>query len=179
MDDTLLGLFVLWQPEALRLLLRAMVRHSVAWASNGPLFAHGETVFEREPCPLFGSGHEGWRDAIARVTTADAPPLTATQLRACALAALAMSVAARHLLFADSVVTRTIMQSRPPLPGHVPFFLEAVVAELRTWQARNYTFDDEFVRACYDAYYGMPPRALPRPMSPVYEDVDDDDDDKM
>ncbi len=154
-------LFLHWTPPALRLMLQAMSR-LVSSAYN----QQTERSFWTVPEPLYitipslaaDDRHTTtWSTALHRFGAAPDHHLTLpgweTWARALILGMLAMTNAARELMFADAVALLRLRGARSPPHEKRLIWIPTLARLLNDWFTRDYTDERRFVLECAAAYY--------------------------
>lgn len=172
--DTLTAFFLRWDVEHTRLMLAAISRYL---EMRGPR-VHGEDLLlsQHVPIPALvdppGDGHtDTWVDAMRRFALptpelAAAGALYADWVRALWLGAVAMSLSAQELMFADYAPLRRLRNTRMPRTTTLAAFQPVLAHELDAFRARGWDDPARFVRQCHAFYcYGVRDADfLPRPL---------------
>lgn len=161
--DTFTAFFVHWDGEQTRLMLAALSRFL---EGRGPLVQHElrlpAQVVPIPPLVEPGDGYtDTWIDAMRRFALptpelAAVGPAYLDWVRALWLGAVAMSLAAQELMFADYAPLLRLRRSRMPRITTLRLFMPVLNAELDAFRERGYTDPARFVRQCHAFYcYGV------------------------
>jgi len=131
-----------WRPPTLCAVLDLMARHSRVHPTHAQALFHAWVV-----CPDGAPQH--WIDALEAATpdTGDVD-----WLRALALGALALSIPAREVLFADGHLMRDAFHAAPPAnPGAI---MDLIMPAFNDWSSHERAYRDhaQFVRQVFEAY---------------------------
>lgn len=169
LPDTLHSLFFLWQPCALRNLIRAIDRciHTPAYRQEEIYYFDNDTrdgnslVF---PIPALGDGDTSgptfsWDAALVRFGRDARDDVIRAHwvawriwARAIVLGMLTMTFAARDLMFADDVQLLEIRGARSPAKLVRRHFVARLPALHHEWLKRNYDDAEGFVADCASVY---------------------------